>query len=547
MTGATGSLGAHIVANLVSQPSVRKVYCLVRAPSKEVARFRVRDSLRERLTYHKLTFSARSKIVALPSDFGYANLGLEQGEYDEISGSITHLLHLAWSVNFNKGLESFEADCIVGAKNLMNLCLAAKRPEPASFNFCSSVSATAATPGTVVPEALPSSLSYAQGMGYAQSKLVTEHLCDRASRQVGLRARVLRVGQIVGDTQHGKWNTTEAIPLMLQAARTIGALPELDETSYWLSVDIVAKACSEIACSAADSGVMNIVNEKSFHWSRDLLPLLKDAGLQFETVPQLEWIRRLRASESDPVKNPPIKLLDFFANKYESNKPRRSLMHFTTRAQGFSPSLQNTEVVGREIVGKIVSQLVSQWSMTLTSHPEPLVVVMGGPCGSGKSTVARSLAATFDLPMVEGDDLHSKAARQRMSNGVPLTDIDRLAWLAHLRGAVMDRLQTTQAPAILVTCSALRSIYRQELRTLQDIAGVKTLFIMLETSCREELKSRLTGRQDHYMALAMVDAQVDLPETAEDGEIDVLPMDATRPIHEVIEDCRGIFADIVAR
>jgi thioester reductase-like protein len=161
---------------------VQKVYCLVRAPTKVSARSRVRDSLRERLAYHKLSLSMRSKIVALPSDFSDAHLGLDESDYGEISGSITHLIHLAWSVNFNKALESFEADCIAGAKNLMNLCLSAKRPEPASFNFCSSVSVTAATPGNVVPEALPESLSYAQNMGYAQSKLVTEHLARLVSR-----------------------------------------------------------------------------------------------------------------------------------------------------------------------------------------------------------------------------------------------------------------------------------------------------------------------------------------------------------------------------
>lgn len=536
----TGSLGAHVVANLVSQSSVRKVYCLVRAPNKKSARSRVCDSLRERLTYHKLSLSARSKIVALPSNFGDANLGLEQSDYDEVSSSITHLIHLAWSVNFNKGLESFEGDCIAGAKNLINLCLAAKRPEPASFNFCSSVSATAATPGNVVPEALPASLSYAQGMGYAQSKLVTEHLCDRASQQTGLKARVLRVGQIIGDTQHGVWNATEAIPLMLQTAKTIGALPELDETPYWLPVDTVAKACSEIACSGAESGVMNIVNDKSFHWTRELLPLLRESGLQFETVPQQEWVRRLRASEADPVKNPPIKLVDFFASKYDNNKPRRSLAHATSRAQGSSPSLQNAGVIGAEIIGKIVSQLNKRWSVREASQDEPSVIIVGGPCGSGKSTVARSLSNALSLPMIEGDDMHSKAARQRMADHIPLTDTDRLSWLAHIRGAVMDRLRTTKAPAILVTCSALRSVYRQELRALQEIAGVRTVFIMLETDSREELKSRLTERQGHYMAPAMVDAQVDLLETAGVDEIDVVPVNSARAVDEVIEECRSI-------
>lgn len=484
--------------------------------------------------------------MALPSDFSDAHLGLEQAEYDDISSSITHLLHLAWSVNFNKGLESFEADCIAGAKNLMNLCLSAKRPSPAAFNFCSSVSATAATPGKVVPEALPESLSYAQGMGYAQSKLVTEHLCDRASRQTGLKARVLRVGQIVGDTQHGVWNATEAIPLMLQTAKTIGALPELDENPYWLPVDVVAKACSEIACSGADSGIMNVVNDRSFHWSRDLLPLLRQAGVQFDTVPQQEWIRRLRASDADPVSNPPIKLVDFFASKYDNDKPRRSVSHATARAQGFSPSLQNAGVIGQDIIGKIVSQLSLRWSAGASSQ-EPAVVIVGGPCGSGKSTVAQSLANTLNLPMIEGDDMHSKVARERMGSHIPLTDADRTSWLAHIRGAVMDRLRTTKAPAVLVTCSALKSAYRHELRTLQEIAGFRPVFIMLETDSRDELKTRLSKRQGHYMAPAMVDAQVDLYQAAEDDEVDVVPVDAAKGVEDVARECQSILEGVIGK
>lgn len=529
-----------MVANLASQCSVQRVYCLVRAGSKESARSRVDESLRERLLYHKLSLSSRSKIVALPSAFVDASLGLEQEDYDAISGSITHLLHLAWSVNFNKGLESFETDCIAGARNLINLCLTAKRPEPASFNFCSSVSATAATPGDIVPEALSESFSYAQGMGYAQSKLVTEHLCDRASRQTSIKARVLRVGQIIGDTQHGVWNDTEAIPLIFQTAQTVGALPALDENPYWLPVDVVARACTEIACSGADSGVMNVVNDKSFHWTRDLLPLLREAGLKFDTVPQQEWIRRLRASEQDPSKNPPIKLVDFFASKYDNDRPRRSLAHSTSRAQGSSPSLQNAGVIQGETVGRIVTQLQKRWSATASSEAEPAVIIIGGPCGSGKSTVAHSLAEKLGVPMIEGDEMHSRVARQNMGSQIPLTDADRLSWLAHIRGAVMDRLNSTKAPAVLVTCSALKSSYRDELRSLQEIAGFRTLFIMLETDAKEELKSRLSERRGHYMAPGMVDAQVNLLEAARDDEIDVIAVDAVRSAVDVLGECEGI-------
>lgn len=109
--------------------------------------------------------SARSKIVALPSNSGDELLGPDQALHQEVATSLTHVLHFAWSVNFTKGLESFEADCVDGARNLINLCLKAQRPRPASFNFCSSVSATVRTREDVVRGALTISLSYAQGMG----------------------------------------------------------------------------------------------------------------------------------------------------------------------------------------------------------------------------------------------------------------------------------------------------------------------------------------------------------------------------------------------
>ncbi|KAI4840569.1 acetyl-CoA synthetase-like protein [Aureobasidium sp. EXF-8845] len=362
ITGATGSLGAHAVAILASQPTTKRVYCLVRAKDAEDADTRVRQSLRERRLLDDLSPAALSKVVAYPSNLADEQLGLDAEQYGVVSENITHLIHLAWSVNFNKSIESFEADCIRGVRNLTALCLRAKRPQPASFNFCSSVSATARTPGGLVPEALPESFEYAQGMGYAQSKLVAENLCDRAAKQTNMRCRVLRVGQIIGDTHHGVWNETEAIPLIFQSAKSTGVLPALDESPAWLPVDIVANACTEIALSNAESGVMNIVNHASFHWTRDLLPLLSKAGLPFEAVNQREWIRRLRASNPDPSQNPSIKLVDFFANKYDKDNARGSLEFASNTAQRYSPSLANAGVIDIDIMQKIVDYLESRYT-----------------------------------------------------------------------------------------------------------------------------------------------------------------------------------------
>ena len=542
VTGATGSLGAHVVASLASQQSVAKVYCLVRGSSMKVAASRVRHSLRERCVYHTLSLKARSKIVALPSSFGDATLGLDRAQYGEVARNLTHVLHFAWSVNFNKGLESFEADCVAGARNLINLCLKAGRPRPASFNFCSSVSATVRTPGDIVPETLPASLDCAQGMGYAQSKLVTEHICDRAAKQTGMDARVLRVGQIIGDTRHGIWNDTEAIPMIFQTAKTVGALPALDESPSWLPVDLVASTCIEIACSRAEFGIFNVVNHETFHWTRDLLPLLRSAGLKFEEVSQREWVQRLRTSNPDPVANPPIKLLDFFASKYDNDQPKRTLRYANDAAQGYSPSLQNADLINLALAKKIIGDLSRRWNIG-PGDKQPTAVFVCGPCGSGKSTLAEALSKSLSIPLIEGDTMHSISARESMGSGTALTDGDRMGWLQHIRGAVMGRLVLEKLPAVLVTCSALKQCYRDELRQLQEIAGVKTLFVMLATDRKDELKSRLESRQGHYMGADMVDVQVDTLEGCREDEVDVVPVDAGQSAEEVLEQVVSLVSD----
>jgi thioester reductase-like protein len=114
VTGATGSLGAHVIAQLIALDDVKKVYCPVRASSSFNAKLRVIRSLRARSLYHNLPLAARVKIIAVPSNFGHANLGFDEKTYTQVSSEITSLIHCAWSVNFNLGLGSFEADCIAG-------------------------------------------------------------------------------------------------------------------------------------------------------------------------------------------------------------------------------------------------------------------------------------------------------------------------------------------------------------------------------------------------------------------------------------------------
>lgn len=124
-------------------------------------------------------------------------------------------------------------------------------------------------------------------------------------------------------------------------------------------------------------------------------------------------------------------------------------------------------------------------------------MVVMGVSGCGKTTVGRALALKFGARFLDGDDLHSSAARAKMKAGTPLTDDDRWPWLDRV-GAALSEGQDT-----IVACSALRRVYRERLRAA---AGPCLRFVYLEAS-REMMARRVAGRRHHYMPASLVDSQ----------------------------------------
>ncbi|RPB15662.1 putative NRPS-like enzyme [Morchella conica CCBAS932] len=357
VTGATGSLGAHIVAQLVAKDTVRKVYCLVRASSLEKASERTIQSLKDRHIYNTLTASQLSKIAAFPSDFSQKTLGLSSEIYEELLDNVNIVIHSAWSVNFNMDVTSFEAQHIGGSHNLMTLCLSSRRATPATFNFCSSISSVLNTDSKTIAEAEPTTFENAMPMGYARSKLVTEKVCAIAARNTTLPARVLRIGQVVGDTIHGCWNATEAIPLTIQSALTIGCLPRpvTDEIVSWLPVDIVASTIIDLSYLSAEDvardAFFNVSHPGLTSWNNDFLPGLRAAGLKFEEVTPTEWLKRLSESNQDPAVNPPVKLLEFFGAKYGQDTVESVPYSLTDKSQKYSTSLGQCKKVDEALIG----------------------------------------------------------------------------------------------------------------------------------------------------------------------------------------------------
>src|SRR5262245_42665528 len=93
---------------------------------------------------------------------------------------------------------------------------------------------------------------------------------------------------------------------------------------------------------------------------------------------------------------------------------------------------------------------------------DPMIVVVCGPTGAGKSPVGRLLARRLGAEWVEGYELHSPANIEKMAAGIPLTDGDREPWLRAI-AARIGRAERAGRDAV-VACSALRRSYRGILR-----------------------------------------------------------------------------------
>jgi gluconokinase len=130
----------------------------------------------------------------------------------------------------------------------------------------------------------------------------------------------------------------------------------------------------------------------------------------------------------------------------------------------------------------------------------PVVLVVMGVSGCGKSTIAEQLAARLGWPFEEGDSLHPAANVAKMAAGHPLDDDDRQPWLERVADWIETRLDTPGSG--IITCSALKRSYRD----LIDRRGRGVEFVYL-AGTHAEIAAHLALRKGHFMPPSLLDSQ----------------------------------------
>jgi gluconokinase len=164
----------------------------------------------------------------------------------------------------------------------------------------------------------------------------------------------------------------------------------------------------------------------------------------------------------------------------------------------------------------------------------PTAVVVMGVSGSGKTTVAHTLARRLGWEFAEGDEHHPPANVEKMRAGTPLTDADREPWLRGLAAWIAERERS--GSSCVLTCSALRRSYRELLR--QDNESVFFAHVDVPEAV---LAERLAARTGHYMPPSLLGSQLATLEPLEDDEPG-LTVPGTGSADAVIDDVLAVLA-----
>ncbi|TFK46704.1 putative aminoadipate reductase [Heliocybe sulcata] len=313
LTGSTGSLGSYILSALLAEKSVKTVYALNR-PSETSSSF---DRQKAAFANKGLPLDVLSseKLIFVEGDAGQPKFALgDERLYDKIHGSVTHVIHNAWRVDFNLALPSFETH-IRASRGLIDFALTSKYGSQVKFLFTSSITVAQswdASKGSF-PEEILSDPEPAVGGGYGEGKYVVE--------RTGLQSTTLRIGQICGGLPDGAWATTDWVPILVKSSISLGCLPDSQGTVSWLPMQAVARAILDVGLAdGRHPSAVNVVHPKPVEWTTIMTAIRGSLGESSESLPFVqftEWVEKLeqratKATTEELESVPALRILDFF-------------------------------------------------------------------------------------------------------------------------------------------------------------------------------------------------------------------------------------------
>ena len=156
------------------------------------------------------------------------------------------------------------------------------------------------------------------------------------------------------------------------------------------------------------------------------------------------------------------------------------------------------------------------------------ILIITGVSGSGKTTIATTLAEQLGWPVKEGDELHLPSNITKMHSGHPLDDRDRWPWLEKVADWIDGWRQAGTAGVI--TCSALKRSYRDFLAS-----GRPEVRVVYSHGEKAVIAARLAEREGHFMPRSLLDSQFAVLEEPDPDE-ESIRLETDRLVGDIVAE-----------
>jgi thioester reductase-like protein len=314
-TGATGFLGAYLLADQLNRYPDLSIYCLVRADGPGMARSRVRSNLEH---YGLWQESYGQRLIGVPGNLAEPHLGLDAHTWDALGDRLSGILHNGAQLSYVAPYGQLKASNVLGTSEVLRLaaarCTASRPALPVEFISSTAVYEAAAYRGRDLDET--SDLSEWQGihLGYSQTKWVSERLVWNAALQ-GMPVRIYRPPLIGGHSQTGAWHEQDFLHRFLRGCLQMGLAPDLTMSLDLVPVDYVVAAVGAMAWSPQPDQetppVFHLHHPDPVLWT-DLLSGLIAMGAPLRVATLQSWLTSLASDPSNPL----YPLQPFFTHRW---------------------------------------------------------------------------------------------------------------------------------------------------------------------------------------------------------------------------------------
>ena|GEM_PF-147839 len=166
---------------------------------------------------------------------------------------------------------------------------------------------------------------------------------------------------------------------------------------------------------------------------------------------------------------------------------------------------------------------------------EPLLIVVMGVSGTGKSTLANAFSQRYQFTYMDADSYHSEQAIQQMSQGLPLTNTQRAPWINRICKQL--RIYRQQHTNCILAYSGLKKAHREVI-----LSTYTNRLVVLLNAKPSLIRERLAKRPDHFMSSELLNNQFAEMESFDNNEPTV-NLDINHSVEDLVKQLQTFISE----